>query len=93
MVFKLKSVLIMSCLLLGKTTGFDWRAQPDDVWKVWLLRTLAVLWFLCVQNCESSLEKNELSNQSNLFLSNALGENLWKRREHVLEERKQKGIG
>lgn len=62
-VFKLKSVLIMSCLLLGKTSRFDWRAQPDDVWKVWVPRTLFVLWFLHVQNCERSLEKNELSNK------------------------------
>lgn len=60
-VFKLKSVLIMSCLLLDKTTRFDWRVQPDDVWKVWVPRTLSVLWFLHVQNCERSLEKNELS--------------------------------
>lgn len=31
--------------------------------------------------------------KSDLFLSNATEENLWKRREHVLEERKQKGRG
>lgn len=30
-VFKLKSVSIMSCLLFCKTSGSDWRAQPDDV--------------------------------------------------------------
>lgn len=33
-VFKLKSVLIMSCRLFCKTSGSDWTAQPDDVWKV-----------------------------------------------------------
>lgn len=92
-VFKVKSVLIMSCLLLGKTSGFAWRTQPDDVWKVWVPGTLSVLWFLHVQNCERSLEKNELLIKSNLFLSNAIGKNLWKRREHVLEGKKQKGNG
>lgn len=56
-------MLIMSCPLLGKTSGFDWRAQPDDVWKVWVPGTLSVLWFLHVQNSERSLEKNELSNK------------------------------
>lgn len=62
-VFKLKSMLNMSCLLLGKTSGFDWTAQPDDVLKVWVPGTLPVLWLLHVQNCERSLEKNELSNK------------------------------
>lgn len=62
-VFKLKSVLIISCLLLSKTFVFDWRAEPDDVWKVWVPRTLSVLWFLHVQNCERSLDKNEMSNK------------------------------
>lgn len=62
-VFKLKSVLIMSCLLFCKTSGSDWRAKPDDVWKAWVPRTLSVLWFLHVQNCERSIEKNELSNK------------------------------
>lgn len=61
-VFKLKSVLIMSCLLFCITSGFDWRAQPD-VWKVWVPRTRSVLWFLHVQNCERNIEKNELSNK------------------------------
>jgi len=32
--FTLNSVLIMSCLLLGKS-GADWRAQPD-LWEVWV---------------------------------------------------------
>lgn len=31
--------------------------------------------------------------KSDLFLPNVLGENLWKRREHVLEGKKQKGNG
>lgn len=35
-------MLIMSCLLLGKTPGFDWRAQPD-VWKVWVPGIFSVL--------------------------------------------------
>lgn len=63
MFFKLKSVLIMSCLLLGRASAFDWRAEPDDVWKVWVPSTLSVLWFLHVQNCERNLEKNEVSNK------------------------------
>lgn len=62
-VFKLKSVSIMRCLLFCKTSGSDWRTQPDDVWKVWVPRTLFVLWFLHVWNCERNIEKNELSHK------------------------------
>lgn len=56
-------MVIMSCLLLSKTSGFHWRAQPDNAWKVWVPGTLSVLWFLLVQNCERSLEKHELSDK------------------------------
>lgn len=63
-VFKLKSMMIMSCLLLGKTSGLDWRAEPDDVWKLWVPGTLSLCYGSCMfRTVKRSLVKNELSNK------------------------------
>lgn len=70
-VFKLNSMLIMSCLLLGKTPGFDWRAQPD-VWKVWVPGALSVLCGSCMFRAGKGVwRKMSFLIKSNLFLSTA----------------------
>lgn len=64
-------MLIMSCLLLGKTPGFDWRAQPD-VWKVWVPGALSVLSGSCMFRTGKGVwRKMSFLIKSNLLLSTA----------------------
>lgn len=73
----------MSCLLQGKTPGFDWRAQPD-VWKLWVPEALSVLSGSYMFRTGKGVWR-KISFQMKFYLLLSTGENLGKRRQHLLE--------